>query len=281
MRKSYLNSFVYRTLITSARLVLLCFALCLPAAAQLTVTGVIRAQEEVTIRSEFSGIVQRIAVREGEHVREGQLLVELKNDRQKIGLDLAKARLTKANASVDETKAVLENARRELSRAQIAADALPRKEAEDKADQVQRVAAGLNQQLADLSEAKEEVRLRENELQETQLRAPFSGTVTQIFINRGDSLKPLESQILELVALDNLYAELLLPSSYIQRIHLDQKIKVAIENGATGLGQVEGKVTYINPKVDAPSRTFKVKVGIDTAGGRVRPGMLADIRLEP
>jgi RND family efflux transporter MFP subunit len=248
------------------------------AQAQLSVTGVIRAQEEVTLRSEFSGIVQRIAVREGDAVREGQLLIELRNERQMIAVDLTKARLAKANASVEETKVVLDNADKELARVTMAADALPRKEVEDKTDQVLRLKANLNAQLAEVAQAKEEVRLRENELKETQLLAPFAGTVTQIYINRGDTLKPLETQILELVALEELYAELLLPSSYVQRIHADQKMKVQVEGAAIGL---DGKVIYINPKIDASSRTFKVKVGIPNVNGRVRPGMLAEVRFEP
>src|SRR5262245_2687095 len=83
--------------------------------AQLTITGVMRALEEVTVRSEFSGIVQRIAVKEGEQVREGQLLVQLRNERQKITLEVAQARLAKADASVEETKVVLDNAEKELN----------------------------------------------------------------------------------------------------------------------------------------------------------------------
>jgi len=248
--------------------------------AQLTVTGVIRAREEVTVRSELSGIVQRIAVHEGDHVREGQLLVELRNERQKIALDLSKARLAKAYASVEETKVILDNAEKELSRVKIAADALPRKEVEDKADQVLRIRANLTAQQADVSQAAEEVKLRENELKETQLQAPFSGTVTQIHINRGDALRPMDTQVLELVALEELYVELLLPSSYIQRVRPDQKMMVQIED-YPGLGRLEGKVIYVNPKVDASSRTFKVKVQIPNANERVRPGMLAEVRFEP
>ena len=246
----------------------------------MTVTGVIRAQEEVAVRSEFSGIVQRIAVHEGDHVHEGQLLVELRNERQKIALDLSKARLAKAYASVEETKVILDNAEKELSRVKIAADALPRKEVEDKADQVLRIRANLTAQQADVSQAAEEVKLRENELKETQLQAPFSGTVTQIHINRGDALRPMDTQVLELVALEELYVELLLPSSYIQRVRPDQKMMVQIED-YPGLGRLEGKVIYVNPKVDASSRTFKVKVQIPNANERVRPGMLAEVRFEP
>jgi HlyD family secretion protein len=251
-------------------------------AAELIVTGVIRAQEEVIVRSEFSGIVQRIAVREGERVREGQLLTELKNERQKITLELSRARLAKASASVDETRIILDNAEKELERVKIAADALPRKELEDRGDQVLRLKANLNAQLADFAQAREEVKLRENELKETQLLAPFRGTVTQIFINRGDTLKPMDTQVLELVAMEQLYAEVLLPSHYVQKIRLEQKIKVQIESESMGhIGQVDGKVNYINPKIDASSRTFKVKIGIPNANGRVRPGMLAQVRFDP
>jgi len=251
------------------------------AFAQLTVTGVIRAEEEVIIRSEFSGIVARIAVNEGDRVLEGQLLVELRNERQKINLDLARAGLTKADASLKETQSILENAEKELNRVKIAESALPRKELEDKQDQVSRIKANLEVQAASVAQAKEEIRLRENELNETRLTAPFKGTVTQIFINRGDTLRPLETQVMELVALEPLFAEMLLPSSYIDKVRRDQRVKVQVESDSTPLGEVAGKVVYVNPKVDAASRTFKVKIEIINTNGKARPGMLAQVRFEP
>jgi RND family efflux transporter MFP subunit len=246
--------------------------------AEFTVAGVIRAQEEVMLRSEFAGIVQRVAVREGERVRQGQLLVEMKNERQKISVELSRARLTKARASLVETAVLLENAKKDFGRVKIAGDALPRKEQEDKEDQVLRLQALLEAQEAELSQAKEEVKLRENELKETQLSAPFNGTVTQIYINRGDTLKPTETQVLELVALDRLYAELALPISHMPRVRLDQKVQVQVENEILGRqGLLEGRVIHINPKVDASSRTFRVKIGFSDANGRAKPGMLANV----
>jgi membrane fusion protein (multidrug efflux system) len=258
------------------RVLILLFSCNTAFATELTVMGVIRAQEEVVLRSEFAGIVHRIAVREGERVREGQLLVELKNGRQKIAVELSRARLAKANASLTESKVLLENATKELGRVKIAGDALPRKELEERGDQVLRVQALLEAQEAELKQAKEEVNLRENELKETHLLAPFSGTVTEIYINRGDTLKPVETQVLQLVALDRLYAELLLPVSHVHKVHLGHKVKVQVESNVLGHeGQLQGTVIHINPKVDASSRTFRVKIGIPSANGRVRPGMLA------
>jgi RND family efflux transporter MFP subunit len=248
-------------------------------AAELTLTGVIRAQEEVVLRSEAPGIVQRIAVREGDRVRDGQLLVELKNDKQKIAVELSRSRMAKAAASVAETKVLLDNARKDFERAKIAGDALPRKDLEDRADQAARLEANLDAQVAELAQAKEELKLRERELLDTQLTAPFAGTVTQIAVNRGDTLKPMETQVLELVALDRLYVELLLPSAQAQKISANQKVSLQVESEALGkIGQVEGRVYYINPKIDAASRTIRVKVSVPTLNGTVRPGMLAQVK---
>jgi RND family efflux transporter MFP subunit len=246
------------------------------AAAELTVTGVIRAQEEVILRSEFPGIVQRIAVREGERVREGQVLVELKNERQKITADLARARLAKANASLAETRVLHANAQKDFDRVKIAADALPRKEYEDKADQVARLETLVDAQIAEVAQAKEELKLRENELKETQLTAPFGGAVTQIFINRGDTLKPTETQVLELVALDRLFAELLLPVSHLQDVKIGQKVRIQPDRDPSQ-GSLQGQVIHINPKLDAASRTFQVKVGFANIAGNAKPGMHAQI----
>lgn len=247
--------------------------------AELTLTGVIRAQEEVVVRSEVPGIVQRIAVREGERVREGQLLLELKNDKQRIAVELTRSRLARASASLEETKVLLDNARKEVERVKIAADALPRKELEDRADQVLRLVANLDAQRAELAQAKEELNLRERELLDTRLTAPFTGTVTQIVINRGDTLKPMETPVLELVALDRLYVELLLPSAHAQKARIDQKVVLQVESEALGkIGQVEGRIIYVNPKLDAASRTIKVKVSVPTLNGTIRPGMLAQAK---
>jgi len=83
---------------------------------------------------------------------------------------------------------------------------------------------------------------------------------------------------LELVAMDRLYVELLLPSLHAQKVRVDQKLAIHVESEALGKsGQVEGRVTYVNPKFDAASRTVKVKVSVPV-NGWVRPGMLAQAK---
>jgi len=251
------------------------------AFAQLSVTGILRPVEEVVIKSELAGLVQSIAINEGDVVHEGQLLIELDNAHQKINLELSQTVIMKARAAVDETMVVLENAEKEPERIQMAANALPRKELEDIRDQVLRLKASLAAQMAELARAEQEVKMREQELKDTQILAPFNGTVTEIFIHKGESLRPIDTPVLQLVGLDQLFAELRLPSSYVSKIRMRQVVKVQIESEWMGRpGAIDGEITYINPTVDAASRTFKVKVGIP-ARGLVRPGMLVEARFGP
>jgi len=259
----------------------LIFATSHAAFGQLTVTGIVRAVDQVVIKSELPGIIQRLAVKEGERVTEGQLLLELDNQHQKIAIDLSKAGLTKAKAAVDETQVLLTNAEKELSRIEIAASALPRKELEDIKDQVLRLKANLAAQVAEVVRAEHDIRLREQELKDTQIFSPFNGTVTELFVVKGDSLRTLDTPILELVDLDHLYAELRLPSSYVQSVTFNSPVKLQIESEWMGTrGHMEGRVAFINPTIDAASRTFKIKVDVP-AGRGVRPGMLVDARFVP
>jgi RND family efflux transporter MFP subunit len=262
-------------------LALLC---CMPNAAlaqQLPVTGILRPVDEVVIKSELAGVVQQIAVREGDLVSEGQLLIELDNAHQKLNLELYQTITLKAKAAVEETKVVLANAETEHERIQMAANALPRKELEDIRDQVLRLKSSLAAQMAELARAEQEVKLREQELKDTQILAPFNATVTEIFIHKGESLRPLDTPILQLVGMDELFAELRLPSHFVSKIKLKQTIKVQVEGEWLGrIGALDGQIIYINPTVDAASRTFKVKVGVP-ARGLVRPGMLVEARFGP
>jgi multidrug efflux pump subunit AcrA (membrane-fusion protein) len=158
---------------------------------------------------------------------------------------------------------------------------VPRKELEDIQDQVLRVKASLAAQVAELARAEEDVKLREQDLKDTQTFAPFNATVTEIFINRGESLRPIDTQVMEMVDLETLYAELRLPSNYLKSVVLDKAIKIQVEGEWMGRnGQLDGKVTYINPTIDAASRTFKIKIGIPSRGV-VRPGMLVEAQFLP
>ena len=249
-------------------------------AAQETATGVIRAEEAVVVRSEVAGITRSIEVREGQEVSEGQVLVEMRSDIQEIGVRLADAGVSRAEAATAASRVTLENARHTLARVEIAATALTEKDREDVADEVRRLEALLRAQEAELAEASVELDLRRRQLDETRISSPFDGTVTIIRIQKGDTVSPLDTPLLVLVNLDRMYVELVLPVDEIPNLAEGRSVQVQVEAGVLGSsGRVEGVVSYVNPTVDPSSRTFLVKIDISDPARRIRPGMRAEVRL--
>lgn len=250
------------------------------AAAQAPGTiGVVRAHDQAIVQSESAGIVDRILVKEGEVVAEGQTIVELRRQRQEIALEAARAGLARAEAQAAETGALLDAARKERERANMAADVLAKKDVDDARDAVERIQASLRVQMADVARAQQDVKLREHELKQTRLVAPFAGTVTRILVHRGDALNPVETQVAELVDMTRLYVEVLLPRQEALRLSVGTPIAVRVESEWLGkAGSVTGQVSYVNPTVDAASRMVTVKIDVPNPTGAIRPGMVATVR---
>ncbi len=251
-----------------------------PAAAQGFATGVVRPEEGVIVRSEVAGIIRSIEVQEGQEVSAGQILVQLGSDVQKIGVQLAEANLSRAEAAVVASRVTMENARKTLARVDIAATAIPEKDRQDIGDEVLRLQALLVAQEAELAEARVARELRQAELDRMRILAPFDGTVTILRAQIGDTVADLQTPILDLVNLDRLYVELVLPVEEIPNVDEGSRVDVQVETEVLGpAGHVEGIVSYINPTVDPSGRTFLVKIAISDPSRNIRPGMRAEVQL--
>ena len=95
--------------LTLAAVLALTFTAAAAARQGATVIGVVRAHDQAIIQSESAGIVDRILVKEGDLVEEGQTIVELRRQRQEIALEVARSGLLRAEAQAAETGALLGN----------------------------------------------------------------------------------------------------------------------------------------------------------------------------
>lgn len=247
--------------------------------AAVPIVGVVRAHDSAIVQSEIAGIVERIVVKEGETVEEGQTLVELRRQRQEIALEVARAGLLRAEAQAAETRSLRDAALKERERVTKAEDVLAKKDVEDARDVVERLEASLRVQQADVQRATQEVKLRDHELRQTRLTAPFGGTVTRILVHRGDALNPVETNVAEVVDMKRLYVEVLLPRQFAMRLRVGTAIGVDVEREWLGAaGSVTGHVSYVNPTVDAASRMVMAKIDVPNPNGTIRPGMVATVR---
>src|SRR3990170_8440277 len=97
-------------------------------AGEFSAPGLIEAWAQVTMKAKVSGSVGRLLVEEGDQVKEGSILLELDNNREKAIIQLAEARLAKAKAGLLEVKVALQNSKKDLERKEMMKEVIPRKE---------------------------------------------------------------------------------------------------------------------------------------------------------
>ena len=247
-------------------------------AGSFTVTGVVHPRAEITLRSKVHGEIRRIFVKEGQRMKKGEVLMEFDNDREVAMVELAEARIQQVHAALEEAKVILSNSRKELRRQQGASEVVPRKFVEDAEDQVHQYEATVAVRLAEIAQAEAELKLREAELEDSYVHAPFDGVITELIVEEGEVVKALEVDICQVVALDELYVEASVPVDLFRRVRLRGRANIHV-NGAAGSSpkKFKGSVSFINPVMDAASRTFKVKVKVHSPNGHLRPGMTADV----
>lgn len=215
----------------------------------LSLSGSLEANESVEIRSEVSGIVEKINFKEGSRVKEGQILVKV-ND-----IEL-QAQLSKVKTA---EKLAAENARR--------AKLLWEKEAISKEE--------YDVTNADFESAQAESQLIAAQLSKTSIRAPFSGIIGLRNISKGTYVTP-STIISKLVNTEKLKLTFSIPEKYASRIVLDETFHFTTSNSDK---KYLGKIYAIEPDVDVNTRTLKVRAFVNNSGHKLFPGMFVNVIL--
>jgi multidrug efflux pump subunit AcrA (membrane-fusion protein) len=130
---------------------------------------------------------------------------------------------------------------------------------------------------AAIEQARTEVARAEWELSRTEIRAPYDAVVTERFVDEGDSVTAMPRvEIMELMDLSILTAELSVPERYINQIQVGHAAEVLVRGS---VDPYQGVVVLINDKVDPASRTFRIRVGITNDQRRLKVGQFARVTL--
>jgi membrane fusion protein (multidrug efflux system) len=216
--------------------------------------SVIEADRLVDLVARVQGRVRQVAVEEGQWVKQGQVLAELENDRERIQLD--KAELT-----------VADRARQlERSRGMLEQELVSRQEFDD-LESAWRLAVA-ERDLAAIV------------LEETRLRAPFAGLVTERRIVAGQQL-PAGFAAFSLGDFEPLRVRVHLPEDVARKVTAGQRVLVSPE-GQEVPGQprqVEGTVERVSPVVDPATSTVRLTLLLDGAGADLRVGGFVKVRI--
>ena len=246
----------------------------------LNASGYVTARRQATVSSKVTGKVIEVFIEEGFKVKEGQVLARLDDTNTKASLQLAEAQLASAQAALEETRVRIKEAEQNLRRvADLAKSSISAQADLDHAEaDAASLKARLEQQKADALVADRSIATWKQQLEDTVIRAPFSGIVTSKNAQPGEMISPISAGggftrtgICTIVDMESLEVEIDVNESYINRVQSGQPVEAALDAYADW--KIPCKVIAIIPTADRQKSTVKVRVGFDKLDPRILPEM--------
>ena len=250
------------------------------AGSVLDASGYVTARRQATVSAKITGKVTEVLIEEGQRVAEGAVLARLDDTEVKAQLTLARAQLAAARSQEGEIRAQLAQAERDYTRQQelhtrqlVAAQSLDAALA-----QRDMLRARLANNVDQVRVAGESVSVAQVQLDNTVIRAPFSGVVIAKSAQPGEMISPISAGggftrtgIGTIVDMDSLEIQVDVNESFINRVTAEQPVEATLN--AYPEWKIPGSVIAIIPTADRSKATVKVRIAIKSRDARIVPDM--------
>ena len=206
--------------------------------------GSVVSVQGVALSNEVPGVITKLSFDSGARVQQGQLLLELDSSVEKAQLASTRAKLKLAEQSL------------ERSRQLAPSGAIPSAQLDADESAVSGLAADEKALLA--------------QIERKSVRAPFSGRLGIRAVNLGQYLAP-GTTLTVLEATENLFVDFTVPQTELASIRLGMPVRAQID--AAGPEPIGGKITAIEPSLDAQTRSIRIRAKLENQEERLRPGM--------
>jgi membrane fusion protein, multidrug efflux system len=218
---------------------------------QLEAVGSMRAVNGADLSLEVPGVVEELNFQSGDDVEQGRLLLRLRDEDE-----VAKLKSLQAVAELSQITY-------ERDVKQLAAKAIAQAIVDNDAANLRNNRALVDQQKAIVDKK--------------TLRAPFTGHLGVRQVDRGQYLAA-GTVIVTLQALDPIYVDFLLPQQSLDKIKVGQPAKIRVDTYPDKI--FAGKITAINPKVEASSRNVQVRATLANPERKLLPGTFATVDID-
>ena len=159
--------------------------------ASVTASGQVRAQTKVDVAADITGRITRLAVKEGDNVTKGQLLLQIDPQEFEAALQRSEAQLANSKASAAQSAANLTQANNGYRRSQEIRQSKPNLVSAEQLEQL-KTAVDVNQALVEASrhnveQAEAGVKDAKIRLGKTTLYAEMTGRVTRLVVEQGET----------------------------------------------------------------------------------------------
>ena len=243
----------------------------------LTASGYVVARRKAVVSAKIQGRLAELAVEEGSHVREGDVIARLESADYQAQVEVSRAQVQRSEADLAEQQ-------RQLRIAQSLAETHVVSQ-----DQVDAAVSRVRLAEAALSQSKANLAVSEASFQNTLIRAPFSGVVVKKMAEVGESVAPIppgvnistsSGAIVALADMATLEVEADVSESNVAKLHSGQPAQVSVE--AFPDRSYRAVLRQVIPTADRTKATVTVKVTILDKDKDLKPEMSAKATfLEP
>lgn len=225
-------------------------------------SGEVTAKQTANISTRMMGYIKKIYVKPGDKVAAGQLLVSVSSD------DVL-AKKAQVQAMITEAEAAAKNSQRDYERFKTLRE---QNSVSDK--ELENVALQNTSMNAKVQMARQQMNEVNAMLAYTNIKAPFSGIITQKMMDEGSMANP-GMPILMMEQNGELQVVASVPENYIQYVKVGDAAKIELKSlGVT----IDGKVAELSPSAFGTGGQYSMKLAIDTKDkGNIHSGMYANI----
>ncbi len=237
---------------------------------ELPATGMVEPLQTVEVQAQVNGILQRVAFREGDEVKQGQVLFELDPRPYRAALE-------QASAMLERDRAQAANAAQEAKRYESLAE--KQYVTSQQYDQVRTTAAAAQATLAGSQAAVDQAELN---LQYATIRAPIAGRTGSLLLRQGNLVRSSTAEPLVVInRLRPILVRFSVPASNLPLIqtHLGKQMVVRAEPSGGG-DPSEGTLSFIDNAVDTTTGTILLKGRFPNDDGSLWPGGFVNVRLQ-
>jgi RND family efflux transporter MFP subunit len=246
----------------------------------LDASGYIVARRQATVSAKVTGKVVEVLIEEGQQVETNQVVARLDATNARAALAQAAAQLEQARANLAASQVAFDNTvpMFDRNRAQFAERIISAQDFDTAKASYDAAATSLEVAKRAVDVAAASLEVAERNLDDTIVRAPFTGIVTVKAAQEGEMVSPISAGggftrtgIGTIVDMDSLEVQVDVSESFINRVYPEQDVVVTLN--AYPDWRIPAHVIAIIPTADRAKATVRVRVGLDEKDSRILPEM--------
>ena len=216
----------------------------------LDIQGNVDTKENILVQPEFSGTLTSLTVKAGDRVSKGQVLGRIDDAGMSSQLASAENQYNLAKTTFERQKNLWDK-------------------------KIGSEIQYLQAQTQMVSAQKQVLQIRA-QLSKTIIRAPFSGTIDEVFAEKGQVVGPSTTGLMRIVNLSNMYVSTEVPEIYIGKL----KVGTAVNVGLTSLNKIYlGRIRQVGNNINPTNRSFGIEVAVPNPDNLLRPNQVAKLQI--